>query len=272
MLLVIVCKWRVQMGFMRYLSFLVLTALSVGCVSTAEVDEKKRLTETWYSKTEDGWTLNKQIKYSYSSSGELTEKVDRSFRDSTWTNRLRDTFAYKEDSRLLESKRELWKDDEWSALFGSLYTYSGADSDIIIKRVDTTYDASVKRPSSIRIEYIYDDSGNNVGLVGTYNEDGEWINWSKTDNVYNAENKVIERYFPAYRDGEWKNNRRMILTYDSEGNHIQTLRENWKNDQWESGINYLMKVNEDGLRIEEIWQRKVDGNWTDYNKVIHEYE
>ncbi|MBK7631589.1 MAG: hypothetical protein IPJ23_12980 [Ignavibacteriales bacterium] len=125
-----------------------------------------------------------------------------------------------------------------------------------------------------------------------------WLNYEKTDLIYNTNYQVVEKNIFNWADSIWINGKRELYNYDTSGNDTTIIKQYWVIDKWinsekifnafDSNNNLIQTINQnfyDSLfinldktyftydsqnrLIEEVYQ--FDGNWDNRTRRSKEY-
>jgi len=127
-----------------------------------------------------------------------------------------------------------------------------------------------------------------------------WLNYEKTDLIYNSDYKIVEKNIYNWDDSVWINGKKELYNFDVNGNDTTILKQYWIIDKWinsekiinafDSNNNLIQTINQNFIDslfinldktdfvydsqnnlIEEVYQYWADGNWDNRTRRSKEY-
>ncbi len=160
-----------------------------------------------WSENDSIWKNSLQVSKNYNSFGKKTTEILKHWsRTKGWRNYSKVTYSYDSLKGNLEYKlKEFWWDSSWVFNeFSSKKTYKYDENNNIVEEFYQTWNKvdSIFEPSVKNI-YTYNGDKLNILLTQKFNEDDNWVNYSRSTYTYNYVGDRITDIREVWSENKW---------------------------------------------------------------------
>jgi len=210
------------------------------------------------------WVLSSMTRTDeeYDAAGHLTLSASwKCGSDSVWIGIEKSVETYSATGKILfKAIYDAWANNDWVAYFKVEYEYDDADRLILEQRFDWNANAW---KGNYRNEYGYDAQGRKnmeASYTGWDKTTGTWIGSSKTEQVFDANGKVISSISSVWGANTWRQVFRYTYTYDGSGREIERTVEHFEDDTWIYTEKYI-KEYKGNTQITDNAYKWLNGQW-----------
>ena len=129
-----------------------------------------------------------------------------------------------------------------------------------------------------KVEYTYDDAGQEIKQISSEWKTDKWVPYSKTESVYSSTGKIKELtgYTWNATDNVWKPNWQELMTFDTKDSLMSFTKLSWNEDKryFEPEVKSEFYYNEKGQRVTEyIYSWNITAGMLEpYSKMEYSYD
>ena len=192
----------------------------------------------------------------------LTEEIEESYSDGSWTNVTRIAYEYGFYGNVMEMLSQMWTDGDWMDVMRATFDYDGDEVSEVI------YQMNMGGSWVNQTKEVYDYNGDEWTML-TWSWNGS--TWS-SDHLYTYTRSAdeIEVLVQYMEGGAWQNEKRYIYTLDFDDNVTRIRMQDWAG-YW---VNYMNTtyVYENGVYTDQYVQEWEGRTWLDKYHYVFDYD
>ena len=105
------------------------------------------------------------------------------------------------------------------------------------------------------------------------NWDGtNWVNSSRSTNVYDVRNNRIQRTYQNWNVSAWENDSRYLYTYDANDNQTEYIYQTWSGGVWVNYSRSTITYDSNNNATEYLYQSWSGSAWTNDSRYLYTYD
>jgi hypothetical protein len=155
--------------------------------------------------------------------------------NGNWSNNSKNEYTYDGSGNKTVLKQFNWDKtaDNWILGMAKYFTYNSNNK--VVTEIDSNFNGN--EISINKVISTYDSSKNLMSEIRATWQNASFVNSSKTDYSYDANNKLTIYIISSYNENAtvWVNSTKGLLSYDTNGNNNNTIKYSWNlnNNMWD---------------------------------------
>ncbi len=175
-----------------------------------------------------------KIEYFYDADWLLSESKSYNWNDAKgeWIETLQSLFTYNDNNEVEKTEIYYWEESlkGWVLFFKYDYTYNEGN---LVEQISSSWNQTDWTPNW-KDTYTYENNKVTLEVNAEWEQDlSEWKDLSKTENTYNAENKMLTSIGSNYMESTWTPMWKDTYTYGSNGDLELMEWFDWAAGVWE---------------------------------------